>query len=81
MQIIDTIQLKCYYLLALDGYGGVAQLGEHLPCKQGVSGSIPLISTNRQVRFLIETKPTRLEHRRDPQGGEQRPYYSQTRQI
>ena len=27
-------------------YGGVAQLGEHLPCKQGVSGSIPLVSTN-----------------------------------
>ena len=27
-------------------YGGVAQLGEHLPCKQGVSGSIPLISTS-----------------------------------
>ena len=26
--------------------GGVAQLGEHLPCKQGVSGSIPLVSTN-----------------------------------
>ena len=26
-------------------YGGVAQLGEHLPCKQGVRGSIPLIST------------------------------------
>ena len=26
--------------------GGVAQLGEHLPCKQGVSGSIPLISTS-----------------------------------
>ena len=25
--------------------GGVAQLGEHLPCKQGVSGSIPLVST------------------------------------
>ena len=24
--------------------GGVAQLGEHLPCKQGVRGSIPLIS-------------------------------------
>ena len=27
-------------------YGGIAQLGEHLLCKQGVSGSIPLISTN-----------------------------------
>ena len=25
--------------------GGVAQLGEHLPCKQGVMGSIPIIST------------------------------------
>ena len=25
--------------------GGVAQLGEHLLCKQGVSGSNPLIST------------------------------------
>ena len=25
--------------------GALAQLGEHLPCKQGVSGSIPLGST------------------------------------
>ena len=32
------------------GYGGVAQLGEHLPCKQGVMGSIPIISTTRQCR-------------------------------
>ena len=29
------------------GYGGLAQLGERLPCKQEVSGSIPLISTKR----------------------------------
>ena len=28
-------------------YGGVAQLGEHLPCKQGVKGSNPFISTDR----------------------------------
>ena len=28
-------------------HGGVAQLGEHLLCKQGVRGSIPLISTKR----------------------------------
>ena len=27
--------------------GGLAQLGERLPCKQEVSGSIPLISTNK----------------------------------
>ena len=28
-----------------DPDGGVAQLGEHLPCKQGVMGSNPIIST------------------------------------
>ena len=28
-----------------DPYGGIAQLGEHLPCKQGVKGSNPFIST------------------------------------
>ena len=30
-------------------YGGVAQLGEHLPCKQGVMGSNPIISTMGQI--------------------------------
>ena len=28
--------------------GGLAQLGERLPCKQEVSGSIPLISTKKK---------------------------------
>ena len=28
--------------------GDVAQLGEHLPCTQGVGGSNPLISTNKK---------------------------------
>ena len=32
-----------------DTYGGVAQLGEHLPCKQGVMGSNPIISTMGQA--------------------------------
>ena len=32
------------------GNGGVAQLGEHLPCKQGVMGSNPIISTSRSDR-------------------------------
>ena len=27
-------------------HGGVAQLGEHLPCKQGVDSSILFISTS-----------------------------------
>ena len=30
--------------------GGVAQLGEHLPCKQGVMGSNPIISTKSVER-------------------------------
>ena len=29
--------------------GGLAQLGEHLLCKQGVNGSIPLVSTKEIV--------------------------------
>ena len=33
--------------------GGVAQLGEHLPCKQGVMGSNPIISTSRQCRHSM----------------------------
>ena len=28
-----------------DPYGGLAQLGERLPCKQEVTGSIPVLST------------------------------------
>ena len=31
-----------------NNFGGVAQLGEHLPCKQGVMGSNPIISTSEQ---------------------------------
>ena len=29
--------------------GGIAQLGEHLPCKQGVRGSNPLSSTEEET--------------------------------
>ena len=32
--------------------GGVAQLGEHLPCKQGVRSSTLLISTTSLSRIL-----------------------------
>ncbi len=32
--------------------GGIAQLGEHLLCKQGVSGSNPLISTSGWKKHL-----------------------------
>jgi hypothetical protein len=37
--------LTCHYRLLPPVIGAVAQLGEHLLCKQGVSGSIPLSST------------------------------------
>jgi hypothetical protein len=42
--------------LATDNYdGAVAQLGEHLVCNQGVSGSIPLSSTKIFRRAGQET--------------------------
>jgi hypothetical protein len=31
--------------------GGIAQLGEHLLCKQGVIGSIPIVSTTPAFVF------------------------------
>ena len=37
--------------------GGLAQLGERLPCKQEVSGSIPLIST-RAAKLKPHLKPS-----------------------
>ena len=40
-----------YYLK----HGGVAQLGEHLPCKQGVRSSILLISTKLPCVTHIRT--------------------------
>jgi hypothetical protein len=33
--------------------GRVAQLGEHLLCKQGVTGSIPVTSTNFTKHFAL----------------------------
>ena len=35
--------------------GGIAQLGERLPCKQEVRGSTPLVSTI--VHLLMDTAP------------------------
>ena len=36
-------------------YGGIAQLGEHLPCKQGVMSSILIISTKAFNKSLKNT--------------------------
>ena len=42
-------------------YGGIAQLGEHLLCKQGVSGSIPLIST-KSPRATMKNEKWKMEN-------------------
>ena len=36
--------------------GGVAQLGEHLPCKQGVKGSNPFISKDKRKEAYLNKK-------------------------
>ena len=46
--------------------GGVAQLGEHLLCKQGVRSSILLISTNAQGK--LEQRAERDEETLKPNG-------------
>ncbi len=33
--------------------GGLAQLGEHLLCKQGVTGSIPVVSTRLGLHPVV----------------------------
>ena len=46
---LEAVRLDCLKRESreMGTYGGVAQLGEHLPCKQGVMGSNPIISTNK----------------------------------
>ena len=53
----ETLKPNIKYQLK---FGGVAQLGEHLPCKQGVRSSILLISTsvyvvNASIHVMLTT--------------------------
>ena len=52
--------LHCLILKVLWKNGGVAQLGEHLLCKQGVIGSIPFISTKGEGRAKHRVEPNGL---------------------
>ena len=47
-------------------HGGVAQLGEYLPCKQGVMGSNPIISITQVKRKTdrLDRTSTRSEGKR-----------------
>jgi hypothetical protein len=49
-----------FSLLFADDSGGLAQLGEHLLCKQGVVGSIPTTSTKIQSFLSQEFKVKRI---------------------
>ena len=45
--------------------GAVAQLGEHLLCKQGVTGSIPVSSTRPLIlRVVLSASPRMLREAR-----------------
>ncbi len=44
---------KCFNIDASFDCGRVAQLGEHLLCKQGVAGSIPATSTNFCITSVV----------------------------
>ena len=48
---LDKRKMLCYNIKAF--YGRLAQLGEHLPYKQRVIGSSPILST-RTERFISE---------------------------
>ena len=51
---VDKIMGLCYnYLRRIDG--SIAQLGEHLPYKQRVIGSSPIVPTNGLVVQLVRT--------------------------
>ena len=45
MNAKHSLHSEATSFIICETYGGVAQLGEHLPCKQGVKGAIPFIST------------------------------------
>ena len=34
-------------------HGGIAQLVEHLPCKQAVAGSTPVSSTKKKISSML----------------------------
>ena len=39
--------------VAAGSNGGLAQLGEHLPCKQGVESSNLLVSTVKEISQIV----------------------------
>ena len=42
-------------------FGGLAQLVEHLLCKQGVNGSNPLFSTFKEIIDMVGTQNEKIK--------------------
>jgi hypothetical protein len=49
-----------WFLVSDPCNGGVAQLGEHLLCKQGVVGSSPITSTDQKPEALIRNQQSEV---------------------
>ena len=52
MPVQASAQVTCIQRVSRTQHGAIAQLGEHLLCKQGVVGSIPTGSTIWQLATL-----------------------------
>ena len=49
-----------------DSHGGIAQLGEHLPCKQGVESSNLSVSTAVKAALSFENRILKYQKKRHP---------------
>ena len=70
LRVLETVLSKGQKDEGRDHRGGVAQLGEHLLCKQGVIGSNPFISTNFQVGQGSAAHELKFPARRDRPGSD-----------
>ena len=52
LKVLDKPFSLCYNIIAF--YGRLAQLGEHLPYKQRVTGSSPVLSTKKIFLLISE---------------------------
>ena len=70
LRVLETVLSKGQKDEGRDHRGGVAQLGEHLLCKQGVIGSNPFISTIFSfVKEKMEKRKQLLSEDRRPRAG------------
>ena len=59
-KLYTTLVLRVFFVNSQKTCGGVAQLGEHLPCTQGVASSNLVISTMELEKYIKKKKEIRL---------------------